>query len=52
MDKLEGKLEEHPQQLLRSCVELAKMWRTDKILRHLQVRTVSVTTSSATVVRL
>ncbi|KAF4687184.1 hypothetical protein FOZ60_004213 [Perkinsus olseni] len=36
MDKLEGKLEEHPQQLLRSCVELAKMWRTDKILRHLQ----------------
>eukprot|EP00918_Siedleckia_nematoides_P048842 GHVU01107059.1.p2 GENE.GHVU01107059.1~~GHVU01107059.1.p2 ORF type:complete len:207 (+),score=38.22 GHVU01107059.1:732-1352(+) len=36
MERLEGKLEEHPGQLLRSCVELAKMWRMDRYLRHLQ----------------
>ena len=34
-EKLEQKLEEYPDQLLRACVELAKMWRTDKILYHL-----------------
>ena len=35
-EKLELKLEEHPGQLLRSCVELAKSWRTDKYLRRLE----------------
>lgn len=34
-EKLELKLEEHPDQLLRACVELAKLWRTDKILYEL-----------------
>lgn len=34
-DLLEKKLEEYPAQLLRACVEMAKMWRTEKILRHL-----------------
>jgi ATP-dependent HslUV protease subunit HslV len=38
LDRLEKKLEEHPGQLLRSCVELAKAWRTDKFLRRLEVR--------------
>eukprot|EP00026_Physarum_polycephalum_P016996 Phypoly_transcript_18066.p1 GENE.Phypoly_transcript_18066~~Phypoly_transcript_18066.p1 ORF type:complete len:251 (+),score=35.48 Phypoly_transcript_18066:62-754(+) len=35
-DLLEQKLEEHRGQLLRSCVELAKAWRTDKFLRKLE----------------
>jgi hypothetical protein len=37
LDALEKKLEEYPGQLLRAGVELAKMWRTDKFLRHLEV---------------
>ena len=30
------KTEEHPGQLTRACVELAKAWRTDKYLRRLE----------------
>ncbi len=29
-ERLEAKLEAHPGQLTRACVELAKDWRTDK----------------------
>ena len=36
LDRLEGKLEEHPGQLTRACVELAKEWRTDRYLRRLE----------------
>ena len=36
LERLEGKLEEYPGQLARSCVELAKGWRTDKYLRRLE----------------
>ncbi|MHA1539335.1 MAG: ATP-dependent protease subunit HslV [Alphaproteobacteria bacterium] len=35
-ERLEEKLEEHPAQLARACVELAKDWRTDKYLRKLE----------------
>ncbi|MCS7199484.1 MAG: ATP-dependent protease subunit HslV [Caldimicrobium sp.] len=35
-EKLEKKLELYSGQLLRSAVELAKDWRTDKILRRLE----------------
>ncbi len=35
-ERLETKLEEHPQQLTRACVELAKEWRTEKYLRRLE----------------
>lgn len=35
-ERLEAKLEMHPGQLTRACVELAKDWRTDKYLRQLQ----------------
>jgi len=35
-ERLEGKLEQHPTQLSRACVELAKEWRTDKYLRRLE----------------
>jgi len=35
-ERFEGKLEKHQGNLLRSAVELAKDWRTDKMLRNLQ----------------
>lgn len=35
-ERLEGKLEQHANQLMRACVELAKDWRTDKYLRKLE----------------
>ena len=34
--RLEAKLERHPGQLTRACVELAKDWRTDRYLRKLE----------------
>mmetsp|Transcript_27178 Transcript_27178/g.68260 ORF Transcript_27178/g.68260 Transcript_27178/m.68260 type:complete len:236 (-) Transcript_27178:146-853(-) len=34
--RLENKLEEHPGQLMRACVDLAKDWRTQKVLRNLE----------------
>ncbi len=34
--KFESKLEQHNGNLARSAVELAKDWRTDKVLRHLE----------------
>jgi len=34
--KFEGKLEEHHGNLRRAALELAKDWRTDRALRHLQ----------------
>ena len=33
LERLEGMLDEYPGQLARSCVELAKGWRTDKVSR-------------------
>ena len=35
-ERLEAKLEQHPGQLARACVELAKDWRTDLYLRRLE----------------
>ena len=35
-ERLEGKLDQHPGQLMRACVELAKDWRTDRYLRRLE----------------
>ena len=35
-ERLEAKLEQHPGQLQRACVELAKDWRTDRYLRRLE----------------
>ena len=36
LERLEAKLEAHPGQLARACVELAKDWRTDKYLQKLE----------------
>jgi len=35
-ERLEGKLEQYPEQLARAAVELAKDWRTDRYLRRLE----------------
>jgi ATP-dependent HslUV protease subunit HslV len=35
-ERLEAKIEQHPGNLARACVELAKDWRMDKYLRQLQ----------------
>jgi ATP-dependent HslUV protease subunit HslV len=35
-ERLEAKLEQHPGQLPRACVDLAKDWRTDRYLRRLE----------------
>ena len=35
-ERLETKLERFPDQLKRACVELAKDWRTDRLLRRLE----------------
>ena len=35
-ERLESKLDQYKNQLMRACVELAKDWRTDKYLRKLE----------------
>src|SRR5271155_1729800 len=35
-ERLEAKLEQHPGNLARACVELAKDWRTERYLRRLE----------------
>ena len=35
-ERLEGKLEQYPGQLMRAAVEMAKDWRTDRYLRRLE----------------
>lgn len=41
-ERLEEKLDKHPKQLTRACVELAKDWRTDKYLRRLEAMMIVV----------
>ena len=36
LERLEAKLDRHPGQTMRACVELAKDWRTDRYLRKLE----------------
>ncbi len=36
LERLETKLEQYPENLMRAAVELAKDWRTDKYLRNLE----------------
>jgi ATP-dependent HslUV protease subunit HslV len=35
-ERLEAKIDQHPGNLARACVELAKDWRTDRYLRRLE----------------
>ncbi|MCX7045445.1 MAG: ATP-dependent protease subunit HslV [Candidatus Sumerlaeota bacterium] len=41
-EKLEEKLKEYNGSLARAAVELAKLWRTDKYLRHLEALLIAV----------
>jgi ATP-dependent HslUV protease subunit HslV len=41
-ERLEAKLEKHNKQLKKSCVELAKDWRSDKYLRKLEAMMIVV----------
>jgi len=36
VEKFEAKLKDHPDNLPRAAVELAKLWRTDRLLRRLE----------------
>lgn len=49
-ERLEAKLERHPGQLARACVELAKDWRMDKYLRQLQAMLIVVDGQTSLVV--
>ncbi len=44
-ERLEAKLEKHSNHLVRACVELAKDWRTDKVLRKLEAMLIVADTS-------
>ena len=46
-ERLEAKLERHPGQLLRACIELAKDWRTDRYLRRLEAMLIVADKTSA-----
>ena len=46
-DRLEQKLEQYNGNLLRSSVELAKDWRTDKLLRRLEAMLIAVDDKSS-----
>ena len=48
-ERLEAKLEMHPNQLTRACVELAKDWRTDRYLRRLEAMMAVVDESTSLV---
>jgi ATP-dependent HslUV protease, peptidase subunit HslV len=49
LERLEAKLERHPGQLTRACVELAKDWRTDRYLRRLEAMMAVADASSSLV---
>lgn len=49
-ERLEAKLDRHPGQLARACVELAKDWRTDKYLKQLQAMLIVVDKDASLVV--
>ena len=46
LERLEQKLEAHPEQFARACVELAKDWRTDRYLRRLDAMMIAADASS------
>lgn len=41
-ERLEGKLQEHRGHLARACVELAKEWRMDRVLRRLEAMLIAL----------
>ncbi|HEY0301587.1 MAG TPA: ATP-dependent protease subunit HslV [Rhizomicrobium sp.] len=49
-DKFEGKLEQHQGNLQRAAVELAKEWRTDRMLRRLEALLLTANADSLLVI--
>ncbi len=49
-EKFEGKLEQHHGQLVRAAVELAKDWRTDRLLRRLEALLAVADTTASLVI--
>ena len=49
-ERFEAKLEKHQGHLLRSAVELAKDWRTDRLLRRLEALLIVADTSASLVI--
>lgn len=49
-ERLEAKLEQYSNQLTRSCVELAKDWRTDKYLRKLEAMMIVINKETTLVI--
>ena len=49
-ERFEGKLESHSGNLMRSAVELAKDWRTDRMLRRLEAMLVVADTQASLVI--
>jgi ATP-dependent HslUV protease subunit HslV len=50
LDRFEGKLEKHHGHLLRAAVELAKDWRSDRILRRLEAMLIVANTESTFII--
>ncbi len=49
-ERFEGKLEKHQGHLMRSAIELAKDWRTDRILRRLEAMLTVADRSSSLII--
>jgi len=49
-ERFEGKLEKHQGQLTRAAVELAKDWRTDRMLRRLEAMLCVADTSTSLII--
>lgn len=50
VERFEGVLEKHSGNLMRSAIELAKQWRTDKALRHLEAMMITADATTTLVV--
>ncbi len=49
-EKLEGKLESYQGNLIRAAVELAKEWRTDRVLRRLEALMVAASSDAILII--
>lgn len=50
VERFEGVLEKHSGNLMRSAIELAKQWRTDKALRHLEAMMITADATTTLIV--
>ena len=50
VERFEGVLEKHSGNLMRSAIELAKQWRTDKAVRHLEAMMITADATTTLIV--